>query len=227
MKALLSGVAVAALLAAPLPAWSQAGAPPSGTQSLSDQQQNAPGTGGVSKPGVPGLPGSKSGPAAREPSGSSAPSAPSATNTQLQDQSKVPGMAGNKAGPSVREPGGASHAGGTAAGMSESEIKQAQQKLKAEGLYHGEIDGIAGPQTHHALQEFQAKHGLKQTGSLDHETMNALMGGHTTGFGSSTPPASGGHSGSSMSQPQHQGASGGAGASGSTPATTGSETQKQ
>jgi peptidoglycan hydrolase-like protein with peptidoglycan-binding domain len=76
-----------------------------------------------------------------------------------------------------------------AASLSEEQIKQAQQKLKAEELYQGEIDGIAGPQTHDAIEAFQKKHGLKQTGSLDQETMNALGGGQTTGAGSSSPTA--------------------------------------
>jgi peptidoglycan hydrolase-like protein with peptidoglycan-binding domain len=95
-------------------------------------------------------------------------------------------------------------------GMSQEHVKQAQQKLQSEGLYHGQIDGIDGPETKQALEQFQQKHGLKQTGSLDQETMAALMGNQTSGSGSSMPPSSGNEgNGSSRQQPQHLGSSGG------------------
>jgi peptidoglycan hydrolase-like protein with peptidoglycan-binding domain len=87
-----------------------------------------------------------------------------------------------------------SHAGQQAA-MSRDEVKQAQQKLKAEGLYNGQIDGIDGPETKQALQQFQQKNGLQQTGTLDQETLSALMGNQTTGAGSSMPPSSHGTQG--------------------------------
>jgi hypothetical protein len=118
MKQLLSGAALAVLIAVPLHASAQTSTPRSGTQTESTQQ-NTPGTGGVSKPGTPGKPGSKSGPAAREPSGSSGTSTPGASgttsgpgssnpgpvstgNANQQDQSKVPGVPGNKSGPSPK-----------------------------------------------------------------------------------------------------------------------------
>ena len=106
MKLLLGGVAFAALLMAGLPAWSQTSGTHSGTQSPSNEQ-NAPGTGGVSKPGMTGQPGNKSGPSVREPSdGSTAGSSGSSTsNTHLQDQSKVPGLPGGKSGPAAQDPG--------------------------------------------------------------------------------------------------------------------------
>jgi hypothetical protein len=96
MKILLGGVAMAAIVAVALPAWSQA----SLTQGQSTQQ-NAPGTGGVSKPGVPGSPGSKSGPTVTR-SGTTAPD-PTQRGTS-GDQSKVPGLPGSKSGPAVKSP---------------------------------------------------------------------------------------------------------------------------
>ena len=129
MKHHLSGVAMAAaLVALAVPAaWAQTGA------QTPSNQQTAPGTGGVSKPGAAGLPGNKSGPAVRDPKGSSGtssspsaitsgsgttsgpassnPGPASTSNTSQQDQSKVPGMAGNKSGPSVREPGSGASSG--------------------------------------------------------------------------------------------------------------------
>ena len=53
-------------------------------------------------------------------------------------------------------------------------VKQAQTDLKNQGLYHGRIDGIAGPQTERALTAYQQKEGLPQTAALDQATMNKL-----------------------------------------------------
>jgi hypothetical protein len=100
MKWSLSGLTVAALLAAALSGCAEHRS----SQSLSNEQ-NAPGTAGVSKPGVAGLPGSKSGPVTREPLGGSTMSS-GPTNAQLQDQSKVPGLPGGMSGPAVRQPSG-------------------------------------------------------------------------------------------------------------------------
>jgi hypothetical protein len=84
---------------APLPApdaSTQAGQERGNAAIIEQSQQNAPGTGGTSKPGVTGLPGSKSGatktPESLPQSGSSSPP------TLQQDQSKVPGMTGSKSG---------------------------------------------------------------------------------------------------------------------------------
>jgi hypothetical protein len=76
MRMLLSGMTVLALVTGAAPAWSQ----------LSQTEQNAPGTGGISKPGIAGVPGIESGPAAK-------PSSPAGI-----DESGVPGMPGSKSG---------------------------------------------------------------------------------------------------------------------------------
>jgi hypothetical protein len=94
MKTFLSGVALTAIVALAVPAWSQLN-----TTQGQAAQQNAPGTGGVSKPGTPGLPGSKSGPTVTP----SATTMPEAARTRHDgDESKVPGLPGNKSGPTVR-----------------------------------------------------------------------------------------------------------------------------
>ena len=110
MKSLLSSVALSALVAI-LPAWSQTTAPATGAPS---NEQNAPGTGGTSKPGTPGLPGSKSGPAAGTSSGTSVPDATSSPATS-KDEGKVPGLPGGKSGPAAKPAPGATDdaAGGT------------------------------------------------------------------------------------------------------------------
>ena len=99
MKALLSGIALAALVAS-LPAWSQTNAPQTGTAGQSTQHEaaNAPN----SETGVPGRPGTKSGPTV-EPGGkvTGTKQTPAA---RLQDKSGVRGMPGNKSGVAVTPP---------------------------------------------------------------------------------------------------------------------------
>lgn len=68
-----------------------------------------------------------------------------------------------------------------------SEIKQAQEQLRDQGLYHDTIDGILGPATKQALRQFQQKNGLAVTATLDQQTMDKLFG---AGQGSSMPPSS-------------------------------------
>jgi peptidoglycan hydrolase-like protein with peptidoglycan-binding domain len=67
------------------------------------------------------------------------------------------------------------------------EIKRAQEQLRDQGLYNGKIDGVMGPETKQALQQFQQKNGLPVTATLDQQTMDKLSGG---GQGSSMPPTS-------------------------------------
>jgi len=79
------------------------------------------------------------------------------------------------------------------ASMSSSEIKQAQQSLKDQGLYRGSVDGKIGPQTRSAISQFQRKKGLKQTAQLDAQTLDDLSGGAGSGgTGSSGSGSSGG-----------------------------------
>lgn len=73
------------------------------------------------------------------------------------------------------------------------QAKQAQNALKQQGLYNGPIDGIVGPQTKSAISQFQKKAGLRQTASLDQQTMSRLMTAGA-GSGSSTIPGASGNS---------------------------------
>jgi peptidoglycan hydrolase-like protein with peptidoglycan-binding domain len=66
-------------------------------------------------------------------------------------------------------------------------VKEAQERLKAEGLYKGRIDGILGPQTRYAIALFQRQNGLRQTATLDRATRDRLTGNRAVGIGSSTP----------------------------------------
>lgn len=54
---------------------------------------------------------------------------------------------------------------------SEQEIQQA---LKNSGFYQGELDGKIGPKTKKAIEEFQAKNGLKVDGKVGPQTWEKL-----------------------------------------------------
>lgn len=51
-----------------------------------------------------------------------------------------------------------------------------QKRLADLGYYQGEIDGIAGPKTRQAVQEFQTKSGLAADGVVGKKTTAALFG---------------------------------------------------
>ena len=70
---------------------------------------------------------------------------------------------------------GMSSQSGTDQQLSQNTIQDVQQKLQQDGFYkNGHIDGIMGPQTHQALQQFQQAKGLQSSGQLDQQTMAAL-----------------------------------------------------
>jgi hypothetical protein len=62
-------------------------------------------------------------------------------------------------------------------------ISRAQQALKEQGYYEGEINGELTPRTQNALKVFQHENHLPETGSLDNETARVLKisgpGSHT------------------------------------------------
>ncbi len=67
------------------------------------------------------------------------------------------------------------------------QVKQAQERLRAAGLYNGPADGIMEPDTRAALARFQEQNGLQRTETIDRPTMARLMGGPPTNTGSSQP----------------------------------------
>jgi peptidoglycan hydrolase-like protein with peptidoglycan-binding domain len=108
----------------------------------------------------------------------------------------------------------------SATDQSRAEITDVQQKLRAENLYQGKIDGMLGPQTRRALADYQKQNALRMTANLDRETRNSLLGN----MGMGSPPPSATHT---MPAPSHgtaqspAPAQGGTGAapSGTNPAT--------
>ncbi len=69
------------------------------------------------------------------------------------------------------------------------QVRMAQQRLHAAGLYNGPEDGVMDPDTRAAIARYQQQNGLQRTESLDAATLASLQGGQTTGYGSTTPPA--------------------------------------
>jgi peptidoglycan hydrolase-like protein with peptidoglycan-binding domain len=70
--------------------------------------------------------------------------------------------------------------------VSRAEVRDVQQKLQADNLYSGKIDGLMGPQTGRAIAQFQKQNGLRVTASLDRQTRDSLLGT----MGTATPPKS-------------------------------------
>ncbi len=81
-----------------------------------------------------------------------------------------------------------SHVSPTDGSLRKDDIRWAQVELRDRGLYNGSLDGVLGPQTEQALDQFQAKNGLNRTSSLDARTWDALTGDASIGQGSSTLP---------------------------------------
>jgi peptidoglycan hydrolase-like protein with peptidoglycan-binding domain len=67
--------------------------------------------------------------------------------------------------------------------MAGDDVRQAQKALRAQGFYHGAIDGLYGPQTRSAVDRYQRKNGLRDTAQLDADTMARLNGGTATTYG--------------------------------------------
>jgi peptidoglycan hydrolase-like protein with peptidoglycan-binding domain len=61
----------------------------------------------------------------------------------------------------------------------EKVVRDAQIALRDAGFEPGRIDGVMGPRTQAAVREFQASHGLPQTGMLDKSTQQRLFAART------------------------------------------------
>jgi hypothetical protein len=67
--------------------------------------------------------------------------------------------------------------------LSHNSVKELQEALQANGLYqNGRVDGMAGSETRHALEQFEQRHGMQPSGKLNEQTLAAL-GLRTTGNG--------------------------------------------
>lgn len=102
------------------------------------------------------------------PGAQTTPAAPSMTSPS-STQATQPGSPGQMPQANAAQPSGAPVA------MGRQTIQQAQQELRAQGLYNGPIDGIEGPEMKTAVSQFQRQHGLPASAMLDQQTMSQLM----------------------------------------------------
>ena len=59
--------------------------------------------------------------------------------------------------------------------IGEDTVKVVQTKLRTAGLYNGPVDGIVGPRTSEAIEQYQSQAGLQQSGRLDQPTLAKLI----------------------------------------------------
>jgi len=53
-------------------------------------------------------------------------------------------------------------------------IANVQASLQQQGYYHGDVDGLIGPETRGALAAYQRDHGLYETSAIDQPTLQSL-----------------------------------------------------
>ena len=53
-------------------------------------------------------------------------------------------------------------------------IANVQAALQQQGYYHGEVDGLVGPETRGALAAYQRDHGLYETAAIDQPTLESM-----------------------------------------------------
>jgi peptidoglycan hydrolase-like protein with peptidoglycan-binding domain len=59
--------------------------------------------------------------------------------------------------------------------LTKGQIEKIQERLKAEGVDPGPVDGVMNPQTQAALRQYQEKQGLPVSGAADEETLRKLQ----------------------------------------------------
>src|SRR5947209_19369545 len=64
--------------------------------------------------------------------------------------------------------------------LADSTVQQAQEELKDQGYYSGQINGDKDADTVAAIRRFQIRNGLQVTGELNQETLRALQAATTT-----------------------------------------------
>jgi len=71
--------------------------------------------------------------------------------------------------------------------LADSTVQQAQEELKAQGYYFGQINGDKNADTIAAIRRFQIRNGLQVTGELDEETLRALRADSASSTAATTP----------------------------------------
>jgi hypothetical protein len=160
---------------------------------------NAPAAPSAANSPVGAPPSSTAPPAAAAPAQPTMPEANANTNANANTGQMPPAMGSNEQADQSSQQESRSAAGWSGR-LSRNEIKQIQSDLKQDGLYHGNIDGIDGPETHQALRAYQQQNGLSVTGRPDQQTVASLLGtGNATG--SSMPSGNGNSMNNGMNMP--------------------------
>jgi peptidoglycan hydrolase-like protein with peptidoglycan-binding domain len=68
-------------------------------------------------------------------------------------------------------------------------IRQVQQTLQQQGLYHARVDGVWGPQTQAAVRSYQQNNNLNASGQLDQQTMASLTQGNGQSYNQQQQPS--------------------------------------
>ena len=71
--------------------------------------------------------------------------------------------------------------------LADQSIADAQQALKDEGYYYGQITGQKDPDTTAAIRRYQIRNGLEITGDLDEQTLRSIRSGNKTASQSPAP----------------------------------------
>ncbi|PYL78240.1 MAG: hypothetical protein DMF27_04330 [Verrucomicrobia bacterium] len=71
--------------------------------------------------------------------------------------------------------------------LADSTVQQAQEELKEQGYYFGQINGDKNADTVAAIRRFQIRNGLQVTGELDQETLRALHAASASSTAATTP----------------------------------------
>jgi peptidoglycan hydrolase-like protein with peptidoglycan-binding domain len=72
--------------------------------------------------------------------------------------------------------------------FADSSVQQAQETLKEQGFYYGQITGQKNADTTAAIRRFQIRNGLQVTGDLNEETLRALNSNSSATVQTATPP---------------------------------------
>lgn len=83
-------------------------------------------------------------------------------------------------------------AGFAQSSLADAPVEQAQQALKEQGFYYGEVTGQKNADTTAAIRRFQIRNGLQVTGELNEETQRALRLSNSSAAAAptATPPPS-------------------------------------
>lgn len=84
-------------------------------------------------------------------------------------------VSGKSGSSSAAAGAGTANARAAANNPTSQDVRQVQSELKDLGFYKGRVDGIYGPRTTAAVNQFQAQHKLAQTGRLDDPTRQQLQ----------------------------------------------------